>query len=200
MALGIMLVLGGARSGKSALGESLAAGAALGASNEGRTPGVTYVATAPSMPGDAKWTDRVLVHRSRRPPEWTTVETAGRADLDVVIDGLSGTVLVDSLGTWVASAPDMVVDGPSLCSKLLARRERGDATVLVSEEVGLGVHPASEAGRRFRDVLGEVNRAIAAVSDRSVLVVAGRVLELQPAESTCRAQPTHRTHSAHGDE
>src|ERR1700722_10031608 len=163
MALGIMLVLGGARSGKSVLGESWAAEAALAASAEGRAPGVTYVATAPSVPGDDEWADQILAHRKRRPTGWTTFEAQGRTDIDVVIEGLEGTVLVDSLGTWVASAPEMAVDASSLCSILLARRERGDATVLVSEEVGLGVHPTSDAGRRFRDALGEVNQSVAAV-------------------------------------
>jgi adenosyl cobinamide kinase/adenosyl cobinamide phosphate guanylyltransferase len=54
----------------------------------------------------------------------------------------------------------------------------GDA-VVVSEEVGLGVHPSSELGRHFRDALGDVNQAVAAVADRVLLVVAGRVLPLE---------------------
>lgn len=186
MALGIMLVLGGARSGKSALGESLAEQAALVASQEGHREVVTYVATAATVPGDTEWGDRIEAHRKRRPPGWSTVETQGRSDLGSVIKGIDGTVLIDSLGTWVASVPDMAVDSASLCSELVVRRERGDATVVVSEEVGLGVHPASEAGRRFRDVLGDVNRAVSAVADRSILVVAGQVLELMPALEVIR--------------
>jgi adenosyl cobinamide kinase/adenosyl cobinamide phosphate guanylyltransferase len=53
--------------------------------------------------------------------------------------------------------------------------------VVVSEEVGLGVHPATESGRRFRDALGELNQAVAGVADDVVLVVAGRALRLEPA-------------------
>ena len=54
--------------------------------------------------------------------------------------------------------------------------------MIVSEEVGLGVHPSSESGRRFRDALGDVNRAVASAADRSLLVVAGRVVDLAGAE------------------
>jgi adenosylcobinamide kinase/adenosylcobinamide-phosphate guanylyltransferase len=75
----------------------------------------------------------------------------------------------------VASHHDFLVDTPSLLDALTSRD--GDA-IVVSEEVGLGVHPSSEAGRRFRDALGDVNRAIADVADEVLLVIAGRVLRL----------------------
>ena len=105
MALGIMLVLGGARSGKSELGELLAARAS--ATAPARDTSVTYVATAPARPADEDWACRVAAHRSRRPEGWQTLETEGRPDLDVVLEGITGTVLVDSLGSWVASSPGM---------------------------------------------------------------------------------------------
>ena len=89
-----------------------------------------------------------------------------------------GTALVDSLGPWLAGLPGMATDPAPLCTALT--RRAGD-TVVVSEEVGLGVHPSSEAGRQFRDSLGTINQAVAAVADRVVLVVAGRGLELHPA-------------------
>ena len=89
----------------------------------------------------------------------------------------SGTVLVDSLGTWLAARPDFDADVEGLCAAL--RRRQGD-TVVVSDEVGLGVHPSTEVGRRFRDALGAANRSVAAEADRVLLVVAGRALELQP--------------------
>ncbi len=176
MALGTVLVLGGARSGKSELGEILAARAA--ARGPRAAGSVTYVATAAEIPGDGVWAERIAAHRSRRPPDWQTVETAGRPDLDAVLDRLTGTVLVDSLGTWVASAPGMSVDPGALVSVIRARADRGEVTVIVSEEVGLGVHPSSESGMRFRDALGDVNRAVAAAADLALLVVAGRVVEL----------------------
>ena len=168
-------MLGGARSGKSELGEQLAARAA-----ERLSPAaaVTYVATAAAMAGDEDWEARVVAHRNRRPAHWKTVETAGRADLDVVLAGLSGTALVDSLGTWVAAAPGMAVDTGALVTVLRSRAARGETTIVVSDEVGLGVHPSSESGMRFRDALGSVNRAIASAADRALLVVAGRVVDL----------------------
>jgi adenosyl cobinamide kinase/adenosyl cobinamide phosphate guanylyltransferase len=101
----------------------------------------------------------------------------------VVLAGLSGTVLVDSLGTWVAAAPGMAVDTGALVSVLRSRAARGETTIVVSEEVGLGVHPSSESGMRFRDALGSVNRAVASEADRALLVVAGRVVDLVRADT-----------------
>jgi adenosyl cobinamide kinase/adenosyl cobinamide phosphate guanylyltransferase len=75
----------------------------------------------------------------------------------------------------VAGAPDLAVDAGALCRALTGRD--GD-TVVVSDEVGLGVHPPTVIGRRFRDVLGQVNQSVAEVADDVVLVVAGRALHL----------------------
>jgi adenosyl cobinamide kinase/adenosyl cobinamide phosphate guanylyltransferase len=161
----ITLVLGGARSGKSAVAEQLA--------TRLPTP-VTYVATARIDPSDADHVDRVAAHRARRDPTWTTVEAAD--DLVAALQSLTGSVLVDSLGTWVSSSEGFAVDAPTLVAAL---RDRPGDTVVVSEEVGLGVHPSSELGRQFRDALGTVNQAVAEVADRVVLVVAGRMLPLE---------------------
>jgi adenosyl cobinamide kinase/adenosyl cobinamide phosphate guanylyltransferase len=163
----ITLVLGGARSGKSAVAERLAAGA---------TQPVTYIATG-STAGDADMAARIAAHRARRPDGWATVE-AGAQLTGALKDAPDGTVLIDALGTWVAAHPDLAPDVAGLLAALDGRR--GD-TIVVSEEVGLGVHPSSEAGRRFRDVLGEANTAVAARADEVLLVVAGRVLKLPPA-------------------
>lgn len=162
----ITLVLGGARSGKSAVAERLAAALPRP---------VTYLATA--VVGDADHGERVAVHRARRDPAWVTIETG--ADLVPTLRGVAGSALVDSLGTWVAASEDFAVDVAGLCAALSGRA--GDA-VVVSEEVGLGVHPSSEAGRRFRDALGIVNAAVAEVADDVLLVVAGRVLQLRRAQ------------------
>ncbi len=161
----ITLVLGGTRSGKSSVAEQLTARHAAP---------VTYVATL-AVGDDAELQVRVAAHRARRPAGWSTVQVGG--DLAGTLDTLVGTALVDSLGPWVASQPDMDVDVDELCAALL--RRQGD-TVLVSDEVGLGVHPSSPSGLRFRDALGLVNQAVAAVADRTLLVVAGRVLPLGP--------------------
>ena len=142
----IALVLGGARSGKSEVGESRAAGLPAP---------VTYVAT--TVAADEEMAGRIAAHRARRLATWTTV---------------------DSLGAWLAGATSFAVDGERLCDELTGRT--GD-TVLVTDEVGLGVHPSSEMGRQFRDELGALNRMVAAVADEVLLVVAGRVLPLERA-------------------
>ncbi len=160
----ITLILGGAGSGKSATAERLA--------GEGQGP-VTYIATWHPDPGDADMAGRVAAHRERRPSSWSVRECGD--DLAEVVTSLAGTVLIDSLGTWVAGADGAAVDADTLCAAL---RSRTGDTVVVSDEVGLGVHPASEAGRRFRDELGRVNQVVAAAADRVWLVVAGRVLVL----------------------
>src|SRR4051794_4840312 len=162
----LTLVLGGARSGKSAVAERLVADL---------PPPVTYLATAALLPGlgDDDFAARVAAHRDRRPSGWTTVEAG--ADLVPALVAADGTVLVDSLGTWVAAHDEFAVDADALLDALVRRTS---ATVIVSEEVGLGVHPSSEVGRRFRDALGDVNQAVAAIADDVVLVVAGRPMTL----------------------
>jgi adenosylcobinamide kinase/adenosylcobinamide-phosphate guanylyltransferase len=161
----ITLVLGGARSGKSAVAEALVA----------RHPApITYVATMDPA-GDAELEARVEAHRLRRDPLWATVVVGDNDDLPEILTNLRGTALVDSLGPWVARRADT---GPSeLCATLTTRD--GD-TVLVSDEVGLAVHPSSAEGRHFRDALGALNHAVSAAADTVYLVVAGRPLELPP--------------------
>jgi adenosyl cobinamide kinase/adenosyl cobinamide phosphate guanylyltransferase len=162
----IVLVLGGARSGKSEYAERIASGL--------REP-VTYVATA-CVDGDADLAARVAAHRARRPTSWTTVEND--PDLVGVLRATTGTVVLDALGPWVAAAPGFAVDDTALCDAL---RERAGDTVVVSDEVGLGVHPSTAEGRRFRDALGALNQGVAGVADEVTLVVAGRRLRLEPA-------------------
>lgn len=169
----ITLVLGGTRSGKSEVAERLAA----------RCPSpVTYVATGQAS--DPEMAERIAAHRDRRPASWSTVEAG--LDLPEVLRGLDGTVLVDALGTWVAGFPDLEVDPGLLCEALRARAARSD-TILVSEEVGLGVHAPTEIGRRFADVLGSLNQAVAGVAGSVLLVVAGRVLPLDRADDVTLA-------------
>ena len=162
----IVLVLGGTRSGKSEVGERLAA-------REGEP--VTVV--VPAVVQDAEHGDRVAAHRARRPATWTTVE-CGR-EVVAAVEAAPGPVLLDSLGTWVAGSDDLAVDTGGLVETL---QRRSATTVVVSEEVGLAVHASTELGRRFTDALGVLNSAIAAVADRVFLVVAGRVLQLADAD------------------
>jgi adenosyl cobinamide kinase/adenosyl cobinamide phosphate guanylyltransferase len=158
----ITLVLGGTRSGKSEVAELLAAGTA---------DRVTYVATG--TPSDADMATRIAAHRARRPTGWVTLEAT--TDLPRVLTTIDGTAVVDSLGSWVAAHADLAPDVAGL-SRALATRAAD--TIVVSEEVGLGVHAPTEAGRRFADALGELNRAVADMADEVWLVVAGRVLPL----------------------
>lgn len=159
----LTLVLGGARSGKSSVAERLA----------GRLADrVTYLATGVAT--DPDMAARIAAHRERRPSSWATVEATG-PELAPVLREIEGVVLLDALGTWLASDPQLEVDAGALCEAL---QRRSGPTVVVSDEVGLGVHPASDVGRRFRDALGTLNQQVAAVADEVVLVVAGRVLPL----------------------
>jgi adenosylcobinamide kinase/adenosylcobinamide-phosphate guanylyltransferase len=166
-----VLVLGGARSGKSSYAETLL----------GRVRTVDYVACGATPEDDAEWADRIALHRARRPSSWRTVETI---DLPAVLGRPGPPVLLDCLTTWLARvmddcgvwtaepdadqrltvAVDEVVDAWTRCR----RRVIG-----VSNEVGSGIVPATPSGRRFRDELGVLNARVAAASDRVWLVTAG---------------------------
>ncbi|MHB8467058.1 MAG: bifunctional adenosylcobinamide kinase/adenosylcobinamide-phosphate guanylyltransferase [Acidimicrobiales bacterium] len=163
----ITLFVGGAGSGKSEIAERYTATLA---------PPVTYVATWRPPAGarpDEDMDARVAAHRARRPEQWGLCEVGD--ELPDVLRSIVGTALVDALGTWVACAPQLSVDAGALCSALV---ERISDTVVVTDEVGFGVHPSTPIGGRFRDELGRLNRAVASVADDVWLVVAGRVARL----------------------
>ncbi|HUR75502.1 MAG TPA: bifunctional adenosylcobinamide kinase/adenosylcobinamide-phosphate guanylyltransferase [Sporichthya sp.] len=176
-----VLLLGGARSGKSEAAEAMAAQAAAGGP-------VTYVATADLRPDDPDWAARIAAHRDRRPRGWRTLETD---DPTTAFRG-NEVVLVDCVALWLTRAMDAVGawdDGAWAGGGMAALAERVNALVtawaeswgtviVVSSEVGMGVVPASSAGRRFRDELGRLNVRLAAGADEVYLVVAGRLLPL----------------------
>jgi len=175
-----VLVLGGARSGKSERAELRLAG----------EPQVTYVATGNRGADDPDWAARVAVHRARRPAWWATAETTDLAGLLRADHGTArGALLIDGIGTWLAAVLDEcgwdLRDGAGR-DRMAARtaelvrawRQACGYVVAVSDETGLGVVPASAAGRLFRDELGRLNQALAAESEEAELVVAGRVLPL----------------------
>lgn len=170
----ITLVLGGTRSGKSEVAEALV----MRASVAGSGPPITYVATGQVT--DEAMAARVAAHRARRPDGWTTVEPGRELAGALAAAPADGHLVVDSLGTWVAAHDDLAPDIAGLCAALRSRAAHSHAgdTVVVSEEVGLGVHATTEVGRQFADVVGELNRAVADEADRVLLVVAGRVLPL----------------------
>jgi len=175
-----VLVTGGVRSGKSRHAESLLTTA----------DAVTYIAPGPRIDtvldewGD--WAARIAAHRASRPASWATLETH---DLATAL-ATDGPVIVDCLGTWLTAVLDeheMWETSSAAATELMrglvaeaaAAVERRTAdTVLVTNEVGLGVVPAHRSGRLFRDLLGLVNQELAAACDEVHLVVAGRVLVL----------------------
>lgn len=176
------LVTGGARSGKSAFAERLAA-----ASHRQ----VTYVATGPpASDDDADWSARIEAHQARRPAGWTTVETA---DLPQTLRGATpgSFVLVDCLTLWLTRILDGTWDDHTaasitaeraagdLCGSLRAARAAGVDVVLVTNEVGSGIVPATASGRMFADLLGRLNATVAAHCDEVVLTVAGRPVRLE---------------------
>ncbi|HTW02300.1 MAG TPA: bifunctional adenosylcobinamide kinase/adenosylcobinamide-phosphate guanylyltransferase [Streptosporangiaceae bacterium] len=178
-----VLVLGGARSGKSRHAELRLAA----------EPRVTYLAAGPYPPGhepagDHDWTQRVAAHRSRRPPWWDTVESL---DAAATVRKVPGALLLDGAGTWLAGVMQESAAwdaDPGALRRVAARadelveawRQTPARVVAVSDEVGWGVHPESRAGRVFRDQLGWLNQRLAAAADETVLMVAGRAVALPP--------------------
>jgi adenosylcobinamide kinase / adenosylcobinamide-phosphate guanylyltransferase len=154
-----VLILGGARSGKSVEAERRLAA----------EPHVTYVATGPvpDPDQDPDWTARVERHVARRPPGWRTVETV---DLPALLRTPPGPLLIDCLTLWLAKHPN---DPTAADALVTAWRDTSAYAVLVSNEVGSGVHPSTPVGRSFRDALGTLNARLATVSDEVWLVTAG---------------------------
>lgn len=161
----LTFLLGGARSGKSALAVALA--------SQWDGP-VTVVATAQA--GDAEMADRIERHREERPTGWTTVEEPVDlvSALEVVPAGAA--VVVDCVSLWVANVLDQDVE--ALNERAVAAAQQRARAIVVSNEVGLGIVPVSQLGRRYRDVLGRVNAQWAAAADEALLVVAGKMLRL----------------------
>ena len=147
-----VLVLGGARSGKSVEAERRLLA----------EPHVVYAATA-DVRDDPEWDARVALHRARRPAHWETVEAP---DLVALLASEGPPVLVDCLTLWLSGGGD----ADALVAAWRRTRRR---VVAVSNEVGSGVVPATESGRAFRDALGRLNAAVAAESDEVWLMTAG---------------------------
>ena len=165
----VTFVLGGARSGKSRFAEGLLAGASPR----------TYLATAEA--GDAEMAARIADHRARRGAGWRTLE----APLDLVpalarATAGGGAVLVDCLTLWLsnlmAAGRDPAAAGEALVAALPALP---GTTVLVSNEVGLGIVPDNALAREFRDRAGWLHQAVAGVAQRVYWVAAGLPLLLK---------------------
>jgi adenosylcobinamide kinase / adenosylcobinamide-phosphate guanylyltransferase len=170
----ITLVLGGARSGKSAHAERLVETAAAGG---------VYVATAEA--GDGEMAERIRRHRARRGPAWTTVEEP--IELAAALSTHAAPdrpVLVDCLTLWLsnvmAAARDVAREREQLLAALAAV---AGPVVFVSNELGLGLVPATPLGRAFRDEAGWLNQAVAAAAGRVVFVAAGIPLTIKEEET-----------------
>ena len=176
----LIALTGGARSGKSTA--ALRAAASLNAP-------VTFIATAEA--GDDEMAERIERHRADRPAGWTTIE----APIDLVAAvshiGAEATIVIDCLSMWVsnrmlaAGAGEESVDA-ACAGEIMAQTSglaaglqgREGTSIVVTNEVGSGVVPATPLGRAYRDVLGSVNQIVVGAADRAYLVVAGKLLEL----------------------
>lgn len=183
----LIFVLGGARSGKSAFAEQLARN--FSTDSGGR---VLYVATAEAL--DDEMRHRIDAHRRQRPASWDTLEeplTLSTA-LGSRLGGSDGgreydTCLLDCLTLWISNQllaregePDAEHEILAAASELLEVYEQSSGTwIVVSNEVGLSVVPASPLGRTFRDIQGRVNQMFAARADRVYLMVAGLAMDLK---------------------
>jgi adenosylcobinamide kinase/adenosylcobinamide-phosphate guanylyltransferase len=169
----VTLVLGGARSGKSRYAQQLA----------GESSRVVFVATATIS--DEEMRVKIERHRADRPRDWTTVEEP--LDLPRVLrerEAESDLIMVDCLTLYAANLLDAEGENDgaidrrieALCETL---QRTQCAIVLVSNEVGSGIVPEYPLGRRYRDLLGELNQRVAAIADDAVLMVAGLPLALK---------------------
>jgi adenosylcobinamide kinase / adenosylcobinamide-phosphate guanylyltransferase len=168
----LTVLLGGARSGKSALAVEIA-------SRGGND--VTYLATSPIIPGDHDLAQRIDRHRAERPTTWITIEeeldiAAALARVDTPV------VILDCLTVWTGNMfhhghdESAILDASDAAIAAVTDREL--VAVVVSNEVGLGIVPDNELAREYRDALGRVNQRWVAAADHALLMVAGRALPL----------------------
>jgi adenosylcobinamide kinase/adenosylcobinamide-phosphate guanylyltransferase len=172
----LTLVLGGARSGKSIHAEALIA-AHLNADTATRR--ATYIATAEA--GDQEMEQRIAAHRERRGNQWRTVETLlALGDAIVANTAQNEPVLVDCLTLWLSNVMHAELDITAETKALRDALDRAQGPVVcVSNEVGLGIVPATKLGREFRDAAGRLNQFIAAQADRVEFIAAGLPITLK---------------------
>ena len=169
----LTVLTGGARSGKSSI--------AVDAARRSGRP-VTFVATAEAL--DEDMVERVRRHREERPPEWALVEEP--VDLEGALGGIGPdeVVIVDCLTLWVSNLVGAGVPVDEV-AELAARTAstaaaRGGDTFVITNEVGSGIVPVAADVRQWRDLLGRVNATFSTRAHDAYLVVAGRLLALQP--------------------
>lgn len=165
------VLLGGARSGKSELAVRMA--------TSWGGP-VTMIATAEPFDGDMS--ERIARHRLDRPADWTVVEEPLDPSYALHNAAEDHLVLLDCLTVWVGTLmfrDYAEVDIHARVQTLLTvMSRRTTPTIVVTNEVGLGIHPETDMGRQYRDILGRVNQRMVAGTDRAYFMVAGRALPL----------------------
>jgi adenosylcobinamide kinase/adenosylcobinamide-phosphate guanylyltransferase len=173
-----VLILGGARSGKSGHAQMLAEQTA-----ERRHGGrLVMIATAEAL--DDEMADRIARHKGERGPAWRTIEAP--VELAAAIDSLGegDVAVVDCLTLWLSNLLCRDADIGRASAALLCSIEASRATLmLVSNEVGFGIVPDNALARRFRDEAGRLHQRIAASADQVLLMVAGQCLVVKPARS-----------------
>ena len=163
----VTFVLGGARSGKSRFAQQLAS----------RFPSVVFIATA--KPCDEEMRLRIEGHRQSRPQQWQTREVP--LDLDAALSDLRDDdqmAIIDCLTVYLANVMSKAAGEETAIREHIDRfcsalKETKVSIILVSNEVGSGVHPTTFVGRQYCDLLGELNQRVAALADNVVLMVAG---------------------------
>jgi len=160
-------VLGGSRSGKRRHAEALAAASGMA---------VCFVATYATDTVDEEMQARIVQHRNRRPSHWRTLEN--RFDLrNQVLESENTLLLVDSVTLWLSfhlmqrRPPELIL--ADLEESLQIVRDLGRAVILVSDEVGMGLVPATQEGRIFRDLCGSANQLITRHATKVEFIVAG---------------------------
>lgn len=177
----MILLLGGARAGKSAYAMRLAQDGERASGNE-----VCFIATAQGL--DEDMMKRIARHRAERPTNWRTIEEPCQIDEALRQASEARIVIVDCLTLFVSNWL-MRHEDEHECEQFVRRitrnfleltRTRQQTVICVSNEVGLGIVPDTGLGRVFRDLLGRVNQEFAAAADECHLLVAGLPLQLKP--------------------
>ncbi len=166
-----LLVLGGARSGKSRHAQTRA---------EAEAGALVYVATA--QPFDDEMAERIARHRADRGPRWRTIEAPLALAATIMAETRPDAVLlIDCLTLWASNLIFADRDVAEATAELVEAigATRGPL-ILVSNEVGLGIVPDNALARRFRDVAGTINQAVAAAVDEAVFLAAGLPIRLKP--------------------
>ena len=175
----LVLLTGGARSGKSQLALRLA---------QQRSSPVTFIATAQA--GDSEMAERIARHRDERPAAWRTIEEPLHVKRAIDAAASESSVVIDCLTLWVANALAEFGATETEARALGAAETAGarDAlTIAVTNDVGLGLVPENALGRAYRDLLGRVNTIWSAAADHALLVVAGRAIALPNADDMIEA-------------